>query len=817
MPENSRAFATFAEEPSGGGDEKEPWRGPFTDQNADLESHWRAFGRLATGVAVLTAPVFFLLLTRVNGLNTAAAILVTVVAVFAFRGLIDLVTRRLIPSPSLFGDDGLHRERDIADRRRLAFWRKVYRVVRWVLAIYVIAVAVTLVVQAFKDEFDMGRALKVPLEVFRTQVAAPDAAKNIAITMLSLVLLMVINTVIIFGPMLYGGLRQIRSSEPGDVTWGVNVEDVRGQATARNAVRQLATLWQSGDLFERAGGKRERGVLFYGAPGTGKTMLAKALASRFNAPFISAPGPAFNGAFIGIDVILVAVLGIRARRLARKWGGQCIVFLDEIDALGLSRSGVIGGQRAMSLHDLSFHGSMGAITRSGDLVLETSEWRERLFRERAASRQHDSAQRAGWLRRFAFPGLDSGMQHGALRQLLVEMDGVAAPPFARRWLTNRINTLLDAMYIIPTRIGTVPLRLPPVRPRKEDVFFIGACNVPVGALDAALTRPGRLGRHVEFRAPNQHDRLDIINLYLNRIAHDPELDTDERRSEFARITMGHSPAMIEQVCSLALTNAHFDGRYGATWQDLVQATTVIAHGIDRELAHQPEDLFALAVHEAGHAVTGHVFMDRCTSTQLTIRARGPGLGFHSMTQIEDHHHAFHRHRFAELVWTFGAMAAEVVFFGETSTGVAGDIEGATADAILMVGSMGMTANRVDLADRFTSAVEAEIAERKLRRRYEQLGLHLMNRADPSGALFSSPLTATLNDDLKRNEAGALLGQAFMTAYWFVRHNRDATEQVATTLVERQEMFGNEVVELLDGLHLEIPTIDPLDERNWPRL
>lgn len=816
MPENRRAFATFAEEPTGGGGEKEPWRGPFTEHHADLESQWKAFGRLATGVAVLTAPVFFLMLTRVNGLNTAAAIIITVVAVFAFRGLIDLVTRRLIPSPSLFGDEGAQRERDISDRRRVAFWRAIYRVVRWAVAIYAVAVVVTLVVQAFRDELDLGHALAVPLDVFKTQLAAPDAAKNIAVTMLSLVLLMVINTVIIFGPMLYGGLRQIRASEPGDVTWGVNVEDVRGQASAREAVRQLATLWQSGDTFERAGGKRERGVLFYGAPGTGKTMLAKALASRFNAPFISAPGPAFNGTFIGIDVILVAVLGMRARRLARKWGGQCVVFLDEVDALGMSRTGVIGGAKPMSLHDLAFHGSMGAITRSGDLVLETSEWRERLFRERATTRHHEG-RGTGWLQRFAFPGMDSGLQHGALRQLLVEMDGVAVPPFTRRWLTNRINTVLDAMYIVPTRIGSVPLRLPPVRPRKEDVFFIGACNVPVSALDAALTRPGRLGRHVEFRAPNQHDRLDIIDLYLNRIAHDPELDTDARRTEFARITMGHSPAMIEQVCSLALTNAHFDGRYEATWDDLVQATTVIAHGVDRKLTHQPEDLFALAVHEAGHAVTGHVFMERCTSTQLTVRARGPGLGFHSMTQVDDHHHSFHRHRFAELVWAFGAMAAEVVFFGETSTGVAGDIEGATADAILMVGSMGMTANRIDLSDRFPDHVAVEVAERKLRRRYEQLGLHLMNRADPSSAIFSSPLTATLNDDLKRREAGALLGQAFMTAYWFVRHNRDATERVAKVLVEREELFGNEVVALLDGLHLEIPTIDPLDEHNWPRL
>ena len=65
-----------------------------------------------------------------------------------------------------------------------------------------------------------------------------------------------------------------------------------------------------------------------------------------------------------------------------------------------------------------------------------------------------------------------------------------------------------------------------------------------------------MGRHVWFRTPTKQDRLDIFDLYLAKVAHDEELDRPQRRDEIARITNGYSPAMIDQVCSLALTYSH---------------------------------------------------------------------------------------------------------------------------------------------------------------------------------------------------------------------------------------------------------------------
>ena len=130
------------------------------------------------------------------------------------------------------------------------------------------------------------------------------------------------------------GISQIRGFEPGDADWGVKLDDVRGQKEAKEEVRRVVTLWQSGEAFEKAGGKRERGLLFLGAPGTGKTMLAKAIATGFNSPIVTIPGSGFAQTFMGMDVVIVRYLARKAKKLARKWGGQCIVFIDEIDAVG---------------------------------------------------------------------------------------------------------------------------------------------------------------------------------------------------------------------------------------------------------------------------------------------------------------------------------------------------------------------------------------------------------------------------------------------------------------------------------------------------
>lgn len=819
MPENSKSFATFSEEPaadSPGG--PTPSREPFADEHLALEHSWRTFGRVATAVAVFTAPMLYLALTRVFSWRPAAAVLLTALAVFAFRGLVDITTRRFVPAPSLFTDDGTFRERDVTDRRRAAFWRFWYRWLVRLGVIYALTVLVVLIVRVLQDRFDLGEILRWPWEAIAGQGATGNGLAGLAPAIVGVPILLALNVLILVGPLIYSGVMQTHVYEPGDASWGTNMDDVRGQKSAKEAIRRLVTLWQSGEAFERDGGKRERGVLFVGPPGTGKTMLAKSIATRFNAPFVTAPGPAFSQTFIGVDVLLVKWLFWRARRLARKWGGNCIVFIDEIDSLGGRREGVISETRLPSIHDVSFFGPMGALTATGDLVVESPQWRDRLFSERAAagaSRPSGLARLVERVREFTMPG--GSMGQAGLQQLLTEMDGFGSPSRLRKYLTNRTNTLLDSTYLIPPRVGSQSLRLPPVRPPKADIFFIAACNVPVEALDPALTRPGRLGWSVPFRTPNRVDRRDILDLYLDRVAHTEELDDSAKRDELARITGGYSPAMIEQACSRALATAHFEHRRQATWTDFVRSLTTLGYGIDRNLEYTPDEARSLAVHEAGHAVAGRAYMKGYSSTRLSLRARGSSFGHHAMAPIEERFVEFRNNNMSDLIWTFGGMAAELVFYGETSQGVGGDLQHATRVSALMVGAAGMTAPLPDLRARFATPVEAEVAERKLMRRYQQVGAKLMNRTERGSAFGGFSLAATLEDEGKREEAAKLLGIAFMTCYWLISRNRAAVERIAETMLGRQELYGDAVDEMIDDLDITIPDIDPLDEANWPRI
>jgi len=816
MGASTQRSATFAEkQPSSGQEDGAPQEWVLSEDTAALVAEWRMFGRIATAVAVLTSPVFFLALYRGVGTRLSVAIVVTVVGVLVFRGLVDVASRRLIPRPALFaGSDPRLREEDHLARRRGWFWSSRLKFVFALAVLYAAAVAVIRVVYWIRGDGSWADALTLIPDSIPTD---SGNLGTIVVVALSIPLGLLINSVLFIGPLVIIGLRQVKGYEPGEADWGVRLADVRGQAEPKEEIRKIVELWQAGDEFEEAGGKRERGALFLGPPGTGKTMTAKAIATEVNSPFVAVSAAAFAQAFIGVDVIMVLYVAWRARRLARRWGGQCIVFIDEIDAVGMTRGSVdLAPSFATplgSIHDECFFGPLGAITPSGDLVVETAAWRERLFAQRAEPRRAlypAPIQRfSNRVRGFLAPGMSGLSGSGALQTLLVTMDGIEEPRLVSRYVRSAINRWLDVLYVIPRSVGRIPLRLPSARPRTEQIFFVGACNVALEALDPALTRQGRLGRHVRYRTPSKDDRKDIIDLYLGKVARDPDLDSDARRDELARVTAGHSPAMIQQVCSLGLAYAYHDGRARLGWGDLLEAITTVEAGIDAGLTYVPEEARSIAVHEAGHAVTGHVFMQGHTSTRLTIRPRGWSLGQHAMGEVDERYSRWRHEKFADLVWSLGAMAAEYVFYGESTTGVGGDIHAATTSAALMVGTWGMAPRVPD--------VGSPDAEREVMARYEALGTRLMNRAyEPQGDR-SSAISATLDDDAKRAMVAQFLGQAFATAYWFVHHNRDATARVADALVERREMYGDEVVGLLDSLSLSIPDIDPRDEAQWPRI
>jgi ATP-dependent Zn protease len=859
----------------------------LTESHTQLNHELRRLTRVATFVAILTSPSVYYWFHHHNGWSVGKSLIVTFLAVAAFRGFTDILVRRVIPWPSLFGtDDQKLREDDIVNRRRAWTWGWFFK---WFFRIGLV-VSVIYLIQLHNAGAGSGVTWLGTLTAGFTRLT--DAAHNATFWLyfMQVIFLFFANFLIFMGPLLLMGISQIKGFEPGDAEWGVKLDDVRGQAEAKEEIRRIVTLWQSGEVFEQAGGKRERGLLFLGAPGTGKTMMAKAIATGFNSPFVTIPGSGFAQTFIGIDAIIVRFLARKAKKLASKWGGQCIVFIDEIDAVGMRRQALGGATSMEPITDFQpeFYGRYGAINPSGDLICENAAWREWMFNQRAPEPRSPYP---AWYRKAAsivnqgiFPGM-GGMGGGlALNQLLVTMDGVDNPPFGKRILTSKTNAFLDAVYIVPRRVGktfgrllgagivvgstvlmlnflldlaqatpiyepmtgaktvwniiftalciwaifvgiriwkasaegTCSLRLPRARPTGNQIYFIGATNVPLERLDPALVRPGRMGRHVTFRTPTKDDRKDIFDLYLGKVAHDPQLDTPARRDEIARITNGYSPAMIDQICSMALTAAHHTGRAYFVWEDLVEAMTVIESGTAINVNYHEEDSRATAIHEAGHAATAHVYRPELESSRLSIKMRGRSLGHHQSFEKEERFGKFQSKMRGELIHAVGAMAAEYAFYGENSNGVGGDLQSATATAAWMVGAAGMSPLPIDLGGKtFADETEEQSRERVLKR-FEDIGLRLLNRVS-AGPMSGDPVAAILADPRKRAYAAQFIGEAFVTAYNLVEANKAKVQAVADAVVAEKEIYGDDLVRLLDAQEFVTPEIDWTAEETWPTL
>jgi len=851
---------------------------PVVEMHRMLSKDLRRLTRVATFIAVLTSPAVFVWYHHHQGWSVFWSIVATFATIVVFRGVVDIIVRRLIPWPSLFGTvDANLREEDIMNRRRSWTWR-------WFARLVVKLAIINTIIWLIRPggERTLAGWYDTPSWVggkLNSLWSSPQFWIQIAFA----VGLFCINIMIFLGPLLIMGISQIRGYEPGDAEWGVNLDHVRGQAEAKEDVRRVVTLWQSGELFTAAGGKRERGLLFLGPPGTGKTMLAKAIATGFNSPFVTIPGSGFAQTFIGVDAIIVRFLARKAKRLARKWGGQCIVFIDEIDAVGMRRQSL--GPARQAAPTPQFYGPWGATADGGDCFVETRDWRDWLFEHRAPERRSPypawysgiAGRVNGYIdRQGMFPGF-GGMGQMALNQLLVVMDGIDNPPFMRRVLTNKSNSFLDAIYVVPRKVGkavgsilgllvlgagifllannllylsnnevtgiwtsngtfwkvaflaldvliiwlgigalrgswkngTMSLRLAKAQPNQAQIYFIGATNVPLEMLDPALIRPGRMGRHVWFRTPTKEDRRDIFDLYIDKVAHEPDLDRPERRDEIARITSGYSPAMIDQICSMALMTAHHDGRVAFNWDDLVDAMTVIETGQAVNRQRTEFDLKATAIHEAGHAAMSHLYEPKLESSRLSIKVRGGSLGHHSAREKDEEERRWQSDLRGRLIAILGAMAAEHVFYGENAGGVIGDLGMSTGTATTMVDFYGMAPSIPDPKGQKFDDESEDDTIRRIKLRFQDIGERLLQ--------FSGGPDAGLHG-MKRVYAAEFMGEAFATAFNTVRLNKEAVDRIANVLLEEKEIMGDALLKLLDDQHLQKPeSIDWTKDESWPKV
>ena len=109
------------------------------------------------------------------------------------------------------------------------------------------------------------------------------------------------------------------------------------------------------------------------------------------------------------------------------------------------------------------------------------------------------------------------------------------------------------------------------------------------------------------------------------------------------------------------------------------------------------------------------------------------------------------------------------------------------------------------------------ARERIMKRFERIGHMLMNRTRGSADLHADPIASVLQDPFKRAIAAQILGQAFLTAREFVAHNKDAVEKIAEAVIEKEELFGDDLNRLLDSVELKKPEIDWTKEEIWPQI
>ena len=413
-----------------------------------------------------------------------------------------------------------------------------------------------------------------------------DQGSLINLLMMSLPWILIIFIWIFVMRQMQGGQRGVFSfgkSKAKLLTGGkVNVtfNDVAGADEAKQELQEVIEFLKDPAKFQKLGGKIPKGVLLTGAPGTGKTLLARAVAGEADAPFFSLSGSEFVEMFVGVGASRVRDLFEQGKSNA-----PCIIFIDELDAVGRHRGAGLGGG-------------------------------------------HDEREQT-------------------LNQLLVEMDGFES---------------------------------------NEGVILISATNRP-DVLDPALLRAGRFDRHVVVDLPDVRGREGILRVHTRTIP----LAKDVELKIVARTTPGLSGAdLANLVNEAALLAARFD-RDSVTMADVEEAKDKVMMGAERRsLVIADEEKRKIAYHEAAHALVGKLVPGSDPVHKVTIIPRGRALGLTHYLPIDERHIHSKDYLLGIIKHLMAGRSAEMLIFGEVTTGAGNDIQRATELARKMVQEWGMS-------------------------------------------------------------------------------------------------------------------------------
>jgi cell division protease FtsH len=302
---------------------------------------------------------------------------------------------------------------------------------------------------------------------------------------------------------------------------------------------------------------------------------------------------------------------------------------------------------------------------------------------------------------------------------------------------------------------------------REGVIVLAATNRP-DVLDAALLRPGRFDRRVTVNPPDKNGREAILRVHTRGVPLGKDVDLRIIASSTPGLVGADLRNLVNEAALMAARRNQNDVRQ----VDFMDALEKLVLGPARNLVMSPAERERVAYHEGGHTILGLLVPFADPVNRVTIMPRGQALGVTYQRPEDDRHNYSEEYLRSRITGAMGGRAAEEVVYGGRTTGAENDMQQATDLARQMVTRWGMS---------------------------ERLGpVTLAPREDPflgspmagfSGSKPYSEVTAEVIDA----EVERILQECYVDGVRLIREHRDALDQLARALLERETLDEQEII------------------------
>jgi cell division protease FtsH len=317
----------------------------------------------------------------------------------------------------------------------------------------------------------------------------------------------------------------------------------------------------------------------------------------------------------------------------------------------------------------------------------------------------------------------------------------------------------------------------------EGVIMIAATNRP-DVLDPALLRPGRFDRQIVVDWPDVRGREGILKVHTRKIP----LSEDVDLAAIARGTPGLAGADLANLVNEAALLGARRNRKKVMAQDFEDAKDKVMLGIERKsLVMSDEERRTTAYHEAGHALVAWLLPGSDPIHKITIIPRGRALGLTASLPSEERHTSSKEDLLRKLTMAMGGRAAEYLVFNHLTSGASDDIERATRTARWMVCELGMSEDLGPL----TFGKKEEMVF---------LGREIATHKD-----YSEQTAERIDAEVRKIAEGS-----YNQALDLLRRNLEKLHVLASALLEREVLDGDEMNRVLHGERLEPPRPVPAE-------